>query len=139
MSEQIENSRLQESPYNTCYILLDYADRQVLYERIDRRVEQMLENGLIDEARRFSHSEGLKTSGNAIGYKELSPYFLGKASFDSCVDSLKRATRRYAKRQISWFKRREGAVKLAPDSFVSFEELVRAAEQTVRTFLQKEE
>ena len=139
MSEQIENSRAAESPYSACYIILDYADRQKLYDRIDARVDKMLADGLLAEAERFCGLGDRATARQAIGYKELAPYFDGSEPLESCVDSLKRATRRYAKRQITWFKRREGAIRLAPDGYPCFDKLADAAEEIIRDFLKKED
>jgi len=95
-----------ESPYDATVIGLRYADRSILYERIDRRVDAMLAAGLLEETRRLQADgvfEKNATAAQAIGYKELLGYLRGEESKESCVESLKRATRRYAKRQITWF------------------------------------
>lgn len=78
----------------------------MLYERIDRRVDEMLENGLCEEAQGV-YQNGGKTALQAIGYKELFPYFEGECSLAQAVDKLKMETRRYAKRQMTWFKREQ--------------------------------
>jgi tRNA dimethylallyltransferase len=113
-TQQNINSRREASPYKTLYLVLDYADRQALYERINRRVDMMLDKGLAGEA-----EESLKitkdTAAQAIGHKELEPYFSGEISFDEAVENLKRKTRNYAKRQITWFKRRKDAVFITLD------------------------
>jgi tRNA dimethylallyltransferase len=78
-------------------------EREELYERINRRVDVMMSEGLLDEARRlfpFRHLTALKT----VGYRELFDYFEGKTSLEEAVELIKRNTRRYAKRQITWFK-----------------------------------
>ena len=93
------------SPYRAIKIGLTAADRDFLYERIDRRVDLMMENGLPDEARAFYGAYSSATASAAIGYKELLPYLNGEAPLDECIDHLKRATRRYAKRQLTWFRR----------------------------------
>ena len=139
MSEQIKNSRTAESPYDVCYLVLDYLDREELYKRIDRRVDEMVERGPISEAERVLKSGGLKTSRQAIGYKELLPYFNGEASLESCIAQLKQSTRRYAKRQITWFKRNEPAIRLHPDALGTFEKLADEAEKAVREHLDKED
>lgn len=113
-SEQNENSRKAPSPYDTLYIVLDYEDRQVLYDRINKRVDIMLDNGLVDEARAM-RDEAASTSAQAIGHKELYPYLDGQISLEAAADHLKQKTRNYAKRQITWFKRRGDAIRLAPD------------------------
>ncbi len=105
MSEQRARSRVNPSPYNHLSICLVYRDRQKLYDRINRRVDKMLEDGLLDEARDFyNHSFG-KTASAAIGIKEFKPYFDGLVSLEEAVEKLKRETRRYAKRQLTWFRR----------------------------------
>lgn len=98
-------SRMVESPYRTFIIGLQVRDRSVLYERINRRVDQMVEAGLIEEARAFFNGPYSSTAIQAIGYKELLPYFTGAISLDEAVEDIKRETRRYAKRQLSWFRR----------------------------------
>ena len=84
---------------------LTAADREVLYDRINRRVDLMMESGLLDEARRFYDGAFGDTAAAAIGYKELLPYLQGEQELAICVANLKRATRRYAKRQMTWFRR----------------------------------
>lgn len=93
------------SPYDAVKIGLTAADREFLYDRINRRVDLMMENGLLDEARRFYDGEFGDTAAAAIGYKELLPYLSGEQDLEICVANLKRATRRYAKRQMTWFRR----------------------------------
>ena len=95
------------------YFVIGYRDRALLYDRINRRVDIMLENGLLDEAR--ENQNRLGTAAQAIGHKELAPYFDGSLSLDEAVDKLKQETRHYEKRQITWFKRRQGAVWLYAD------------------------
>ncbi len=131
MSEQIKNSRSEPSPYNVCFICLDYRDREILYSRISERVDKMLENGLLEEAREFFNDSTLKTSRQAIGYKELAPYFEGTKTLDECIESLKQATRRYAKRQLTWFRRCENVNYIYPDECGSFENTVNEAAEII--------
>ncbi len=107
MSEHIRRSKLTPSPYKSTVIGLTYSDRQILYDRINKRVDKMLEQGLIDEARNFYGTSAGSTASAAIGYKELKPYLDGNISLEEAVDSLKKATRHYAKRQLTWFRRDE--------------------------------
>ncbi|HKL38291.1 MAG TPA: tRNA (adenosine(37)-N6)-dimethylallyltransferase MiaA [Bacteroidales bacterium] len=79
-------------------------DRQELYDRINRRVDQMIEEGLVEEARQFKEKKHLNAL-NTVGYKELFSYFNGEISFDEAVRLIKRNSRRYAKRQLTWFSR----------------------------------
>lgn len=105
-SELKAESRLEESPYNSLVIGLDYADRQTLYERINRRTDQMLSMGLIEEVRSLLGEYGeMRTAANAIGVKELLPYFENEMSLSECIDKIKQETRRYAKRQLTWFRK----------------------------------
>jgi len=107
MTEQISLSKLEPSPYDVTAIGLTFADRQNLYERINSRVDKMLLRGLLSEADQFYSSEKSITSSAAIGYKELKPYLDGKITLDAAAEKLKMESRRYAKRQITWFKRDE--------------------------------
>ncbi len=108
MSEQIRLSKQGGTRFKPLMIGINFADRDRLYERINRRVDMMLEAGLADEARlTFEKAGGLPTAAQAIGHKELFPYFAGEKSLEECIEHLKMQTRRYAKRQLSWFRRDE--------------------------------
>lgn len=94
------------SPYHATVIGLRYADRKLLYQRIERRVDEMIEGGLVEETKRLLDAgvfEANPTAAQAIGYKELFPYLRGEESLQESVENLKKATRRYAKRQMTWF------------------------------------
>ena len=103
--ENMKLSRIKGSPYSVCMIGLNFEDRNVLYDRINRRVGIMAENGLEQEERTLYESGCMKTSAQAIGYKELVPYFEGNASFEDCLDEIRKSSRHYAKRQLTWFRR----------------------------------
>lgn len=105
ISEQDEHSHLNGSKYSWLLIGLRAEDRQYLYNRINLRVDMMLEEGLLDETKSFFDSEVSSTAAQAIGYKELRPYIDGLVSLDDAVEKLKMETRRYAKRQLTWFRR----------------------------------
>lgn len=105
LTEQNRLSHAVESDIEPLYIGINFGDRDNLYKRINLRVDLMLEAGLLEEAKEFFKLNPSKTAFNAIGYKELKPFIDGDLSFDVCVENLKRETRRYAKRQITWFKR----------------------------------
>lgn len=105
MSEQRKRSKQNPSPYDPFYLGLDFRDRQRLYDRIDRRVDQMVADGLLEEARRFLDRNPDGTGAQAIGYKEFRSYFSGEMALEEALSNLKRATRRYAKRQLTWFRR----------------------------------
>ena len=106
ISEHNETEAQKESPYNFEYFVLN-DDRNKLYDRIDRRIDIMLEQGLEAEVRQLV-SEGYSrdlVSMQGLGYKEIIDYIQGRCSFDEAVYTLKRDTRHFAKRQITWFKR----------------------------------
>lgn len=104
ITEQNIRSREGEKYIEPLLIGITYRDREKLYERINRRVDIMLENGLEDEARAaLSGNHGGAVQ--AIGHKELAEYIKGECSLSEAAESLKRQTRRYAKRQLTWFKR----------------------------------
>lgn len=106
ISEHNETESQKESPYNFEYFVLN-DDRQKLYDRIDRRIDIMLEAGLLDEVKLLV-SEGYSrelVSMQGLGYKEIIDYIQGRCTLDEAVYTLKRDTRHFAKRQITWFKR----------------------------------
>ena len=131
ITEQNEKSKLVKSPYKPVKIGINFKDRARLYERINKRVDLMLENGLLDEAKDVLSNKLSFTSVKAIGYKELMPYFNGEKTLDECVEKLKMETRRYAKRQITWFKRDLDINWLYADEYDSFEELLAQAVEII--------
>jgi tRNA dimethylallyltransferase len=117
-SEWDKRSREQAPPYDSTVLFLTCKDRAVLVERIEKRVDIMLEQGLLDEARYLYENGYLNekyTSYSAIGYKELLPYLKGEDTLENCVERLKISTRQYAKRQLTWFGRRESYNKIYVD------------------------
>ena len=107
LTEQKRRSMRFESPYNVCMIQIGFRDRAELYERIDRRVDIMIQNGMLEEARAVYTDSDPATAYQAIGYKELIPYFEGRSSLEECGEKIKQESRRYAKRQLTWFRRME--------------------------------
>lgn len=132
-TEQNENSMLIDSPYDALYIGIGYKDRQKLYDRINKRVDLMLDAGLENEARQMLGKQGL-TARQAIGHKELQPYIDGNITLDEAVEKLKRETRRYAKRQLTWFRRNENINWLYADE-MSRDELVEKAVDLAKNHL----
>ncbi len=100
-----QNLENKETNYEALLIGLN-DDRQVLYDRINHRVDLMLEKGILDEAKWLYDNHRNAQAARAIGYKELFPYFTGDASLEDCVEKLKQNTRRFAKRQLTWFRNR---------------------------------
>ena len=125
ISEHNEKERRRESPYRFIYFVLT-DDRKKLYERIDRRVDQMMEEGLTAEV------EALQKMGctrdmvamQGLGYKEILSYLEGEISLDEAVYLLKRDTRHFAKRQITWFKRERDVVWINKEEYAHDEEKI---------------
>ena len=120
ISEHNEAESQKESPYNFEYFVLN-DDRQKLYDRIDRRIDIMLEDGLLDEVR-FLVDEGYSrdlVSMQGLGYKEMIDYIQGRCTFDEAVYTLKRDTRHFAKRQVTWFKREKQVTWVNKNEFDS--------------------
>ena len=117
-----QNLENKETNYEALLIGLN-DDRQVLYDRINHRVDLMLEKGILDEAKWLYDNHCNVQAARAIGYKELFPYFTGDASLEDCVEKLKQNTRRFAKRQLTWFRNRM-AVNFYTVSEVDFKETV---------------
>ena len=134
-SELDRESKSFESPYDATVAYLTFGDRELLYSRIDRRVDMMVSEGLIEEARALMN-EGVfevnRTASQAIGYKELFNFLDGRESLECALETLKRSTRRYAKRQITWFAAKDYALPLRVDEdsdIKTFEEIVNNAKK----------
>lgn len=111
ISEHNETEREKESPYNFAYFVLT-DDRSHLYDRIDRRVDLMMEEGLLDEVR-FLKERGVRRDSTAmqgLGYKELYAFLDGEYPLEEAVRIIKRDTRHFAKRQLTWFKRERDVI-----------------------------
>ncbi len=110
ITEHQKMSKQNEKKYDYKIVGL-YIEREKLYERINKRVDLMMEQGLLSEAEnviKMISDKGKLTSFQAIGYKEFVPYFNGEISLDEAILNIKQESRRYAKRQITWFKRTNG-------------------------------
>lgn len=135
ISDQIKNSKLNESEYESLVIGLTAKDRHYIYDRINRRVDIMLENGLLEEAKSMLNSDLSETASKAIGYQQFKPYFDGESDLDSCVEKLKTETRRYAKRQLTWFRRNDIIHWINIDEYCSAEEQFDVINSTIRGFI----
>ena len=131
ISQHKINSRAEESPYEPVMIGITFKDRNKLYERIEKRVDLMAENGMLEEAREIYSSHKLATEHQAIGYKELIPYFENKATWEECLDKIKLETRHYAKRQLTWFRRDERINWYEIDEFVNSEKFLEKVKNYV--------
>ena len=134
-SELDKRSKELGSPYDATVIYLNYLNRDILYRRIDSRVDSMIKDGLVEETRALMAErvfELNRTASQAIGYKELFGFIEGRESLDSAIEALKRATRRYAKRQVTWFSAKDYILPLDADSdngLKTFEEIVNNAKK----------
>lgn len=120
ISEHNEAESQKESPYNFEYFVLN-DDRQKLYDRIDRRIDIMLADGLLDEVRSLvdeGYSRDL-VSMQGLGYKEMIDYIQERYTLDEAVYTLKRDTRHFAKRQVTWFKREKQVTWVNKNEFDS--------------------
>lgn len=130
-SELDRRSKEFEGPYDARVLWLSYSDRALLYKRIEKRVDLMLEDGLLEETRKLMEDGVFRlnqTAAQAIGYKELIGHLEGRDSLECAIDTLKTATRRYAKRQITWFSAKDYAIALDACG-KTFEEIVNNAEE----------
>lgn len=130
-SEQKNKRHDNESPYDYTFFALD-MDRSILYDRINQRVDQMMDEGLLEEVNAF-YNAGFTDempSMKAIGYKEFFPYFRGESTLDSCVEKLKQSTRQYAKRQLTWLRHQ------ASPTFINVDQLDFDAHAIVKHMLE---
>lgn len=132
MSEQIKRSQEVEKPYETLILFLTYHNRALLYDRINTRIDSMMEEGLIEEAAYvYDNRENFKTAAKAIGYKEFFPYFENEQPLAFCVDKLKQATRNYAKRQLTWFQAIPNTIPI----YVDEENVLQKSIEFVKSFI----
>ena len=126
-------SRQQPMRYRATVLYLSFEDRSLLYERIDARVDEMIRMGLVAETKSLFDAgvfEASSTAAAAIGYKELLPYLRGECDLSLATETLKMATRRYAKRQITWFSAKPYVTRIFLDregKLRIFEEIVNNA------------
>lgn len=118
ISEHNEEERKKESPYQFAYYVLN-MERAKLYERIDQRVDKMLEDGLVEEVEKLKSMGCTRdmVSMQGLGYKEILDYLGGECSLDEAVYILKRDTRHFAKRQLTWFKREKEVTWVDQEAF----------------------
>ena len=109
-TEQEAESRLKEIPYNYKVFAIT-MDREKLYERINKRVDIMIENGLIEEVKELLKKyKEFPTAMQALGYKEVKEYLDGKLTKQEMIDKIKQESRRYAKRQLTWFRKNKQTI-----------------------------
>lgn len=105
--------------YDPIFVGINYSDRQALYNRINLRVDLMIEQGLIDEVNSIGKDILSTTSKAAIGYSDISDYLDGLITLDEAIERIKQKTRNYAKRQLTWFRRNEEIMWFYPDMYNS--------------------
>lgn len=129
-TEWDRRSRLSERPYDALVIGLTASDREGLYRRIEARVDRMIADGLEEEVRSLRIPEGT-TASEGIGYKEMIAYLDGAISLDGAVQEIKRNSKHYAKRQLTWFRGKDYVRWIDTDT----QEVLEEARKTVTEFL----
>ena len=118
ISEHNDMERTKESPYDFCYFVLNDR-RELLYERIEKRVDKMLEDGLVEEVKKLKEMgctmEHISMQG--LGYKGILAYLDGSYDLDQAIYLIKRDTRHFAKRQLTWFRRERDVIFIDKDAF----------------------
>ena len=138
-TEWDKRSLVQDQAYDARILALDYHDRTILHRRIEMRVDQMMEMGLEAEVRALYEAGLLKPksiAGQAIGYKEFLRYLAGECPLSAVADEIKAATRRYARRQLTWFRRYESGMWLYPDADGDPDAPLKSADELVREVLE---
>ena len=125
LSEHNKEQRQKESPYNFAYFVL-YHDRDILYDRINQRVDSMMEQGLLFEVKKLVEEGYTKNlvSMQGLGYKEFFDYFDGRMTLEETVEKIKRDTRHFAKRQLTWFRREKEVIWLNKKEYEQENELL---------------
>lgn len=125
ISQHNEEQKQNETPYNLAYFVLN-APRDLLYERIDRRVDEMMESGLVEEVQKLKDMGCRRemTSMQGLGYKEILSFLDGEIPLDEAVRILKRDTRHFAKRQLTWFRRESDVIWVDKDKFAFEDEKI---------------
>lgn len=127
-----------EPKYQACMIGLCPASRELLYERINLRVDIMLEQGLLEETRKLlQEGKLIGTAAQAIGYKELLCYLNGQDTLENCIELLKRRSRNYAKRQLTWFRNKTATQWIYYDKQHTLAEITAQAHQLYSDFIRQ--
>lgn len=125
ISEHNEEQKQKESPYNFAYFVLNH-DRNILYDRIEKRIDIMMEQGLVGEVSSLYNKGYTKdlVSMQGLGYKEIIDYLEGECTLEEAIYVLKRDTRHFAKRQLTWFKREKEVIWLNKSEFDDSEDAI---------------
>ena len=136
MSEHKEKAIQTEKIYEPLYFGLRFENREKLYDRMNLRVDLMVENGLENEAKEAYLKQDISlTAKQAIGYKEMYLYFEGQESFENVIDQIKKNTRHYGKRQLTWFRKNADIQWFLIDEYKSFDEIVEKSINIAEKFL----
>ena len=133
ISQHNQEEQKREEAYKTHFFILN-RDRKILYENIEKRVDNMAQKGLVEEVKNIldlGYKEDL-VSMNGIGYKEIISYLKGESSLDESIDLLKRNTRRFAKRQITWFKNKSDGVWIDIDESTTTEKTINSIAEAIK-------
>ncbi len=129
-TEQNKLALQSEKPYDFLCFGLTAEDRAFLYDRIDRRVELMLEQGLLDEIINLNLSQCSRTARQAIGYRQFEGYFAGKQTLEEAVSKVQQESRNYAKRQLTWF-RRDKTIQWYPIDRFNFDNIMNSCSECI--------
>lgn len=134
ISDHNEEQRKRQAAYDAVFFVLT-MEREKLYRRIDLRVDQMMEAGLLEEVKRLQE-QGVTSrdvSMQGLGYKQILQYLEGEGTLEDAVEQIKLQTRHFAKRQLTWFRRERDVIWVNTDEFPSREEMLDYMENTIRT------
>ncbi len=135
ISEQVEKSKKSEPVYDVCKIGLSFVNRNLMYDKINHRVDCMFDNGIINEIKELANFKLSKTAKSAIGYKEIRDLINNNLNLEETKNKIKQNTRRYAKRQLTWFKRDENINWIYLDNYKNFESVVQKSEEIIHNFI----
>ena len=134
ISDQVAISKIKRSIFKPTYVGLNYKNKENLKKAIKERTDSMLKKGLIDEVKNAIKKNYTKILDTAIGYKELLPYIRGEVALEDAVERLNINTRKYAKRQMTWFKRNEKIKWFYVDEYKDFENLYKDVSKYLKDY-----
>ena len=135
MSAEREAARPAENPYRSLCLCLTCRDRTLLYQRIDTRCDRMMQSGILEEAKLvYDHRDTYRTAAQAIGYKEFVDALDGRCTIEEAADLVRQSSRRYAKRQLTWFRRNKAIHWLIRDTGDTGREILENARRIVSDF-----
>lgn len=135
ISEQVEKSKKSELVYDVCKIGLNFVNRNLMYDKINNRVDYMFDNGIINEVKEIINFKLSKTAESAIGYKETKDLINNNLNLEEVKNKIKQNTRRYAKRQLTWFRRDESINWIYLDNCENFDSIVQKSEKIISNFM----